>query len=147
MAKPLKEKLEAVKLEAMSGRYYYGLGRRKTAVAKVRLYAGKGAVVVNGKDEKDYFGGLGRAITRVSAPLVETGNKVKFDISARVSGGGVVAHADAIMLGVARALLAHDIELKSTLRKLGFLTRDPRSKERKKPGLRRARKAPQFSKR
>ncbi|MBI2448034.1 30S ribosomal protein S9 [Candidatus Microgenomates bacterium] len=136
-----------MKIDLPEGKYYYGLGRRKTAVAKVRLYSGKGNVLVNGKDEKDYFGGLGEAVKKISQPLILTGNKTKFDIIAFVSGGGVIAHADAILLGSARALLSYEPELKSTLRKAGFLTRDPRSKERKKPGLKRARKAPQFSKR
>lgn len=130
-----------------SERYHYGLGRRKTAVAKVRLYPGKGAVVVNDKSEADFFGGLTGLVTKISSPLALTGFKAKFDISARVAGGGVAAQADAIMLGVARALLAMSPDMKPTLRKAGFLTRDPREKERKKPGLRRARKAPQFSKR
>lgn len=127
------------------GKYHYGLGRRKTAIAKVRLYKGTGALVVN--DKEGYFGGLENLVKKIFSPLATTGNQGKFNISAKVSGGGVSAQADAILLGVARALIAMEQELKPTLRKNGFLTRDPREKERKKPGLRRARKAPQFSKR
>jgi len=129
------------------GKYFYGLGRRKTAIASVRLYSGKGDVFINDKTDTGYFGGLEDMIKKVSSPLVLTGNKQKFDISAKVNGGGISAQADAVLLGVARALLELDAELKPTLRKSGFLTRDPRKKERKKPGLLRARKAPQFSKR
>lgn len=127
--------------------YYYGLGRRKTAVAKVRLYSGKGEVFVNHGTDKDFFGGLEHLIKKVSSPLVQTGLAGKFDIYARVEGGGVAAQSEAILLGVARALVDFNEELKATLRKAGYLTRDPREKERMKPGLRRARKAPQFSKR
>ena len=130
-----------------SGKYHYGLGRRKTAVAQVRLYKGNGRIVINGRDEKDYFGGLTALIKKIHAPLNITGNKNKFDVSIKVKGGGVSSQADAILLGIARALVKMDEELKATLRKAGFLTRDPRMKERKKPGLKRARKAPQFSKR
>ena len=129
------------------GKYNYGLGRRKTAVASVRLYKGKGDIFVNGKNEKEHFGGLEGLVKKIIAPMALTGFQGKYDVVAQTKGGGVVSQADAIMLGVARALLTVDGELKSTLRKGGFLTRDPRVKERKKPGLRRARKAPQFSKR
>lgn len=140
----MEKKIESKQLE---GKYYYGLGRRKTAIAKVRLYKGKGEITVNDRTGSDYFGGLTGLIEKILSPLAITGNAGKFDIMVRSSGGGVSAQADAISLGVARALLALDIELKSTLRKAGFLTRDPRKKERNKPGLLRARKAPQFSKR
>ena len=129
----------------LEGKYHYGLGRRKTAIAKVRLYKGHGRLIVNGRE--DYFGGLQNLVKKIFSPLATTGNQAKFDVSAHVNGGGVAAHADAILLGVARALKSMDNELKPTLRKAGYLTRDPRIKERKKPGLKRARKAPQFSKR
>ncbi|MFA7308566.1 MAG: 30S ribosomal protein S9 [Patescibacteria group bacterium] len=142
-----KKTIEKVTVANPTATYFYGLGRRKTAVAKVRLYPGKGAVVINERAEQEFFGGLEGLMRKLSAPLALTGFKAKFDVSARVNGGGIVAQADAILLGVARALVAMDPELKSPLRKNGFLTRDPREKERKKPGLRRARKAPQFSKR
>lgn len=127
--------------------YFYGLGRRKTSVARVRIYKGKGEIKINDRDEKSYFGGLDSLTEKILSPLALTGNQGKFDISAKVDGGGVSSQADAILLGVSRALLKSDEGLKATLRKAGFLTRDPRIKERKKPGLRRARKAPQFSKR
>lgn len=104
-------------------------------------------MVVNEKPERDYFRGFDYLIKKIFSPLFLTGNKGKFDISAKVKGGGITSQADAILLGVARALLAFDEGLKTTLRKGGYLTRDPRMKERKKPGLKRARKAPQFSKR
>lgn len=141
------DKKDTVKEVKLEGKYYYGLGRRKTAIAKVRLYEGKGDIIVNNKTGGEYFGGLTGLIEKILSPLSITGNNGKFDIMVRTSGGGVSAQADAISLGVARALLVLDIELKSTLRKAGFLTRDPRKKERNKPGLLRARKAPQFSKR
>jgi len=130
-----------------SGRYYYGLGRRKTAVAQVRLYKGKGNIIINERKDEDYFRGFDNFIKKINSPLSLTGNKDKFNISIKVKGGGVSSQADAILLGIARALVAMDEGLKTTLRKAGFLTRDPRMKERKKPGLKRARKAPQFSKR
>jgi small subunit ribosomal protein S9 len=141
------EKKDAIKEVKLEGKYHYGLGRRKTAIAKVRLYKGKGDIFVNNKTGAEYFGGLINLIDKILSPLAITGNAGKFDIMAKTSGGGVSAQADAIALGAARALLVLDIELKSTLRKAGFLTRDPRKKERNKPGLLRARKAPQFSKR
>lgn len=139
------EKKETLKSVQFEGKYHYGLGRRKTAIAKVRLYKGKGLLVVNGRE--NYFGGLENLVKKINSPLATTGHQGKFDVSAKVSGGGVSSQADAILLGVARALMAKEAELKPTLRKSGYLTRDPRIKERKKPGLRRARKAPQFSKR
>ncbi|MDD5732081.1 MAG: 30S ribosomal protein S9 [Patescibacteria group bacterium] len=141
------EKKEPIKEIKLEGKYHYGLGRRKTAIAKVRLYKGKGDIFVNNKTSAEYFGGLINLIDKILSPLAITGNAGKFDIVAKTNGGGVSAQADAIALGVARALLVVDLELKSTLRKAGFLTRDPRKKERNKPGLLRARKAPQFSKR
>jgi small subunit ribosomal protein S9 len=140
----MEKKLEKQQPE---GKYFYGLGRRKTAIAKVRLYKGKGNITVNDKSGSDYFGGLTGLIEKILSPLSITGNAGKFDIMVRTSGGGVSAQADAITLGASRALLALDMDLKPTLRKAGFLTRDPRKKERNKPGLLRARKAPQFSKR
>lgn len=136
-----------IEIKQPEGKYHYGLGRRKTAIAKVRLYKGKGDIVVNEKTGDEYFGGLTGLISKILAPLTITGNSGKFDIIVRTNGGGVSAQADSIALGVARALLALDEGLKPTLRKAGFLTRDPRKKERNKPGLLRARKAPQFSKR
>lgn len=132
--------------EKNTEKYFYGLGRRKEAIAKVRVYQGKGTSLVSEKAVADYFGNEEYA-NKVYAALTLTGNMEKMYISAHVEGGGLSAQADAILLGVARALVVYDEELKTTLRKAGYLTRDPRIKERKKPGLKRARKAPQFSKR
>ena len=127
--------------------YYYGTGRRKSSVARVRLYAGTGKVTINDRDIDDYFG-LDTLKYIVRQPLTLTGTDEKFDIVCRVSGGGVTGQAGAIRHGVARALLQYDSEnLRSMLKKAGFLTRDPRMKERKKYGLKAARRAPQFSKR
>ena len=128
--------------------YFYGTGRRKSSVARVHLFPnGTGAVTINGRDIDDYFG-LETLKLRVRQPLVTTGNVEKMDIVATVAGGGVTGQAGAIRHGVARALLQYDSEnLRSALKKAGFLTRDPRMKERKKYGLKAARRAPQFSKR
>jgi small subunit ribosomal protein S9 len=130
----------------VSSRYYYGTGRRKCAVAQVRLYAGEGNIVINGKPMAEYFP-LEDLRTRVAAPLKATGMEDSFTVTVKVGGGGITGQADAVRHGIARALLEHDPELKPPLRKGGFLTRDPRVKERKKPGLKRARKAPQYTKR
>ncbi len=119
--------------------YHYGLGRRKTAIARVRLVPGKGTVTVNGEQVEP--------TAEVIAPLTLTGQEGKVDISAVVSGGGMMSQIEAIRLGVARALVELDESLKQSLRKAGYLTRDPREKERKKPGLKRARRAPQWAKR
>jgi small subunit ribosomal protein S9 len=127
--------------------YYYGTGKRKTSVARVRLIKnGKGSFLVNNKEGKDHFP-LSKQLEVINSPLKLTSLQRKFDITAMVSGGGVSAQADALRHGIARALLEYDESLRTTLKKAGFLTRDARKKERKKPGLRRARRAPQFSKR
>ncbi len=126
--------------------YFYGTGRRKSSVARVRLYQGTGKVTINERDIDDYFG-LETLKLIVRQPLVLTENADKFDIVCRVAGGGVTGQAGAIRHGVARALLQADAELRPALKKAGFLTRDPRMKERKKYGLKGARRAPQFSKR
>jgi len=127
--------------------YYYAAGKRKTAIARVRLYPkGKGLVTVNEKPMDEYFKLLTSAGI-ITSPLKMTGTSKDFDISVRVSGGGISAQADAIRHGIARALLVYNDTLRTTLKKAGFLTRDSRIKERKKPGLKRARRAPQFSKR
>jgi len=127
-------------------RYYEGTGRRKRAVARVRLYPGQGDVVINGKPLKEYFG-RPQDWRAVTAPLALTENAGRFNLSVLVEGGGITGQAEAIRHGVSRALLQADPELKKALRRGGFLTRDPREKERKKPGLKRARKAPQYTKR
>ena len=126
--------------------YFYGTGRRKSSVARVRLYQGTGKVTINDRDIDDYFG-LDTLKYIVRQPLTLTGTDEKFDIVCRVSGGGVTGQAGAIRHGVARALLSVNEEYRPALKKAGFLTRDPRMKERKKYGLKAARRAPQFSKR
>ena len=127
--------------------FFYGTGRRKSSVARVRLYQGTGKVTINGRDIDDYFG-LETLKLIVRQPLNLTETTEKFDIECRVTGGGVTGQAGAIRHGIARALLQYDSEnLRSSLKKAGFLTRDPRMKERKKYGLKAARRAPQFSKR
>jgi len=129
-----------------SNPYFYGTGRRKSSVARVRVYPGTGKVTINDRDIDDYFG-LETLKTIVRQPLVLTETAEKFDIVCRVAGGGVSGQAGAIRHGVARALLQFDENLRPALKKAGFLTRDPRMKERKKYGLKAARRAPQFSKR
>ncbi|MEE0839376.1 MAG: 30S ribosomal protein S9 [Acutalibacteraceae bacterium] len=126
--------------------YFYGTGRRKSSVARVRLYNGTGKITINDRDIDDYFG-LETLKLIVRQPLALTETAEKFDIVCRVSGGGVTGQAGAIRHGIARALLQSDAELRAALKKAGFLTRDPRMKERKKYGLKGARRAPQFSKR
>ena len=124
--------------------YYYGLGRRKAAVARVRLYPGNGAVVVNGRPLEDV---IFRASQRqdMMLPLAVTETAGRFNVQAMVKGGGVTGWTGALRLGIARALVAADEGYRRTLRQHGLLTRDARVKERKKPGLKRARKAPQFT--
>ena len=129
-----------------SGTYYYGTGRRKTTVARVRLYSGTGAIVVNGKPFMDVFSRLVHQ-NKVREPLALAEVSDSFDVQAKVAGGGVGGWADALANGTARALIAFDERFRPALRKGGFLTRDPRVKERKKYGLKRARKAPQYTKR
>ena len=126
--------------------YFYGTGRRKSSVARVRLYNGTGKITINDRDIDDYFG-LETLKLIVRQPLNVTDTLGKFDIVCRVAGGGVTGQAGAIRHGIARALLQVNEELRPELKKAGFLTRDPRMKERKKYGLKGARRAPQFSKR
>ena len=131
----------------MSTVSYYGIGRRKTSVARVYLTAGSGNIVVNNRDIEDYFG-LETLKVIVRQPLVATDNNDKFDVKVNVYGGGFTGQAGAIRHGIARALLKVDNdEYRPILKKAGYLTRDPRMKERKKYGLKAARRAPQFSKR
>ncbi|MBN1660949.1 MAG: 30S ribosomal protein S9 [Anaerolineae bacterium] len=127
-------------------RYYEAVGRRKRAVARVRIYPGTGEVVINGKELKEYFG-RPQDWGSVLAPFELTNNEGRFNLSILVQGGGVTGQAEAIRHGVARALLTADPNAKAVLRNAGFLTRDQREKERKKAGLKRARKAPQYTKR
>lgn len=125
---------------------YYGTGRRKTAVARVRLYPGAGRFIVNGRPADEYF--PQRSLqTIIEQPLKVTGTMGKFDVLVKVEGGGITGQAGAVRHGVSRALLKVDGLLRPSLKKEGLLTRDPRMKERKKYGLKGARRAPQFSKR
>lgn len=126
--------------------YFYGTGRRKKSVARVRLYAGDGKITINNRDIDDYFG-LETLKLIVRQPLDLTETLGKFDIVCTVAGGGVSGQAGAIRHGISRALLQTGDEIRPILKKAGFLTRDPRMKERKKYGLKAARRAPQFSKR
>ncbi len=126
--------------------YFYGTGRRKSSVARVRIYSGDGKVVINGRNIDDYFG-LDTLKLIVRQPLVLTATEGKYDIICTVAGGGVTGQAGAIRHGISRALLQAGDDMRPILKKAGFLTRDPRMKERKKYGLKAARRAPQFSKR
>ena len=126
--------------------YFYGTGRRKSSVARVRVYNGTGKITINDRDIDEYFG-LETLKLIVRSPLAVAGVKDKFDIVVRVVGGGISGQAGAIRHGLSRALLQYDENLRPALKKAGFLTRDPRMKERKKYGLKAARRAPQFSKR
>lgn len=128
-----------------SGRYHYANGKRKTSVARVRMYEGKGQFIVNEKPIEEYF--FGDLIGNVKSPLKLVNLQKRFDLSIKVEGGGVSSQSDAARHGIAKALLEFDPALRSQLKKAGFLTRDSRVKERKKFGLHRARRAPQFSKR
>ena len=129
-----------------SNPYFYGTGRRKKSVARVRVYPGTGKITINDRSIDDYFG-LETLKLIVRQPLALTGTTEKFDIVCRVNGGGVTGQAGAIRHGLSRALLQYDEALRPALKKAGFLPRDPRMKERKKYGLKGARRAPQFSKR
>ena len=126
--------------------YFYGTGRRKQSVSRVRLYPGTGSITINGRDIDDYFG-LETLKLIVRQPLNLTDTLGKFDVVCTVAGGGVSGQAGAIRHGIARALLQMNEEYRPALKSAGFLTRDPRMKERKKYGLKAARRAPQFSKR
>ena len=126
--------------------FFYGTGRRKNSVARVRLYPGTGSITINGRDIDNYFG-LETLKLIVRQPFVVTNTLGRFDVICTVTGGGVSGQAGAIRHGISRALLELDAELRPALKKAGFLTRDPREKERRKYGLKKARKASQFSKR
>ena len=126
--------------------FFYGTGRRKSSVARVRLYNGTGTITINKRDIDDYFG-LETLKVILRQPLVATKTEGKFDVLVNVKGGGFTGQAGAIRHGIARALLQVDADFRPVLKKAGYLTRDPRMKERKKYGLKKARRAPQFSKR
>ncbi len=126
--------------KATSNQFFASVGRRKTAIAQARITSGKGKWSINGKE-------IENTSNTINAPLIITGQLGKFDVSIIIRGGGFSSQEEAISLAIARALIEYDETLKSTLRKAGLVTRDPREKERKKPGLKRARKSPQWSKR
>jgi len=131
----------------MTTQYYEGIGRRKESTARVRISSGTGIFTINQKTLEEYFGRQGDVET-ITAPIMAAGEaRNTLDITAVVNGGGVTGQTDAVMMGVARALLEMKPDTRSILRKGGFLTRNPRVKERKKPGLKRARKAPTYTKR
>ena len=131
----------------MSVQYFEGVGRRKASTARVRIMSGEGRFIVNDKEGAVYFPRLGD-VESILAPLAATGeDRAKYDITVVVNGGGVSGQTDAVQLGMARALLKMNPDWNSSLRKGGFLTRDARIKERKKPGLKGARKAPTYTKR
>jgi small subunit ribosomal protein S9 len=130
----------------LNQQYFYGTGRRKSAVARVRLYPGTGVVIVNGKPMEELFVRPLHRLT-ILQPLTVTEAQERFNAQVKVAGGGITGWAGAIAHGIARALVVSDESLKAVLRRHGLLTRDPRSKERKKYGLKRARKAPQYTKR
>jgi small subunit ribosomal protein S9 len=128
-------------------RYYQGTGRRKTAVARVRLFPGSGDIVVNGRSATEFFGGRGLLQSIIRSPLELTGMADAFNVLIKVRGGGDSGQAQAVRHGIARALVDADETLRPALRQAGFMPRDPRAKERKTPGFRRARKQKQFTKR
>ncbi|MBI4084923.1 MAG: 30S ribosomal protein S9 [Candidatus Liptonbacteria bacterium] len=140
------KKQENAQSSKKAERYFEGIGRRKTAVARVRVTKGTGAIVVNGKKPGEYFNTplFGQM---ASSPLEKLAISDKFNVSAKVAGGGINAQAEAVRLGIARALVNFDEGFKSKLRTMGFLTRDPRMVERKKYGYKKARRAPQWKKR
>jgi len=133
-------------MKTPSGKYFYANGKRKSSVARVRLYKGTGAITVNNVDISEFVK-IKTLIGLIKSPFDLTGTKKKFEVTVRVSGGGQVSQAEAIRHGIARGLVESDPLMKPVLKKAGMLTRDSRTKERKKFGLKKARKAPQFSKR
>lgn len=129
------------------GTYFYGLGRRKSATARARLYAGKGKVTINDKPANEYFSENKTQVAEITDPLALVNKQKEFDVTVKVSGGGLAGQVDAIKLAIAKALTTGHADLRTTLKKAEFLRRDPREKERKKYGLRSARKREQYSKR
>lgn len=129
------------------GKYFYGLGRRKSATARARLYDGKGTVTVNGKTAEAYLSGNKALLAEITDPLALVGKQNDYDITIMVNGGGLSGQVDAIKLAIAKTIALANADLRSTLKKADFLKRDSREKERKKYGLRSARKREQFSKR
>ncbi|MDQ3540799.1 MAG: 30S ribosomal protein S9 [Chloroflexota bacterium] len=129
------------------GQYFYAVGRRKTSIARVRLYPGTGTVTINGKPAREHFGGRELHYLVMQEPFRVTGTTERFDVVATVVGGGTSGQAGAVRHGISRALTRADAELRGVLKSAKLLTRDSREKERKKVGLKRARKAPQYTKR
>lgn len=127
--------------------YFYALGRRKSATARVRIKGGKGTVVVNGKPAEEYFAGSQNLLNELNRPFAALEQENKFDITVQVDGGGHAGQVEAIRLGISKAIVAMNEDLKSTLKRAGQLSRDPRERERKKFGLKGARKQRQFTKR
>lgn len=130
-----------------TGKYFYGLGRRKSATARARLYAGKGTLTINDKTAAEYLDNNKTLLAEITDPLAVVNKQKEFDVTVRVSGGGVAGQVDAIKLAIAKALTVAFTDLRPTLKKAELLRRDPREKERKKYGLRSARKREQYSKR
>ena len=130
-----------------TGKYVYGLGRRKSATARARLYKGKGNITINGKPALEYLSGNKNYLAEITDPLALVEKQNSYDITIKVAGGGLAGQVDAIKLAIAKAIEAETTELRPVLKKAGFLKRDPREKERKKYGLRSARRKEQFSKR
>jgi small subunit ribosomal protein S9 len=129
------------------GKYFYGLGRRKAATARARLYAGKGSVTINDKPAAEYFSENKTMLAEITDPLALVNKQKDFDVTIKVKGGGLAGQVDAIKLAIAKAITVGHADLRTTLKKAEFLRRDPREKERKKYGLRKARKREQYSKR
>jgi len=148
--KEIKEVIKETKEKAeKAAAYFYGLGKRKTSIAQVRIYPvekSEKGIMVNDKKIENFFG-IERLSNLAMLPLVTAGQDGKFDVSVKVSGGGITGQAEAIRLGISRALIKFDINLRKILKSQGFLTRDARNVERKKPGLKKARRAPQWAKR
>jgi len=148
--KTIRQPADKKKTAKKSDKYFYAVGRRKTSIAQVRIFpsdkAGENDLIVNERKMSEYFPDESLQAT-ILAPLRETGMQEKFKVSALVKGGGISSQAEAIRLGIARALVKSDKELRAVLKANGFLTRDARKVERKKPGLKKARRAPQWSKR
>ena len=131
----------------VAGKYFYGLGRRKSATARARLYKGKGEITINGKPALEYLSNNKNYLAEITDPLALVEKQNSYDITIRVAGGGLAGQVDAIKLAIAKAIEAETADLRPMLKKAGFLKRDPREKERKKYGLRSARRKEQFSKR
>lgn len=131
----------------VTGKYFYGLGRRKSATARARLYKGKGEITINGKSALEYLSNNKNYLAEITDPLALVEKQNSYDITIRVAGGGLAGQVDAIKLAIAKAIETETADLRPMLKKAGFLKRDPREKERKKYGLRSARRKEQFSKR